>query len=98
MTSEHKKAFWQGHIDGWRQSQLSQRDYCRQHNLTFSSFGYWRTRLNRLQQSANKLIPVKLAGSSSSVTIFLPAGLRLDVPVHALAEILPVVYRTVRAD
>jgi len=30
MTSEQKKTFWQGHIDGWRQSQLSQRDYCKQ--------------------------------------------------------------------
>ena len=97
MTSEQKKTFWQQHIDGWRQSQLSQRDYCEQNDLTYSSFSYWRTRINRLASAGNKLIPVKLSGPSASVKIFLPDGLRLDVPAHALAEILPIVYRTVQA-
>lgn len=97
MTSEQKQIFWQEHIDGCRQSHLSQRDYCKQHDLTFSSFSYWRTRINRLSTQGNKLIPVRLSESLASVRIFLPDGLRLDVPAHALAEVLPIVYRTVQA-
>jgi hypothetical protein len=30
------------------------------------------------------------------VNVFLPAGLRLEMPVHALAEVLPVIVRAVQ--
>lgn len=95
MTSEQKQAFWQSHLEGWRQSRLSQRDYCQQHGLAYTSFGYWRGRINRRLPPDNKLIPVKLAEPQVSVRIFLPGGIRLEVPTQALAEILPMIYRTV---
>lgn len=94
MTSENKRDFWQLHIEGWRQSKLSQKAYCHQQDISFASFGYWRTRLNRKTETRGKFIPVNLAGASSSVKVFLPMGLRLEFPVHALAEVLPVIVRS----
>jgi len=94
MTSENKADFWQRHIEGWRQSSLSQKAYCLQQGLSFASFGYWRTRLNHKTDTRGPFIPLNFAGASSSVTVFLPTGVRLEFPVHALAEVLPVIARS----
>ncbi len=96
MTSEYKHDFWRRHIEGWRQSKLSQKAYCQQQDVSFSSFGYWRARLNRKTEARGKFIPVNLAGVSASVNVFLPLGVRLEIPVHALAEVLPVIVHSVR--
>jgi len=94
MTSAQKRDVWQRHIEGWRQSNLSQKAYCQQQDLSFTSFGYWRTRLNRNTDSRGQFIPMSFAGASSSVTVFLPTGVRLEFPIHALAEVLPVIARS----
>jgi hypothetical protein len=96
MSSEQKSDFWQRHIDDWRQSKLSQKTYCLQQDLSFASFGYWRTRLNRKTEARGKFIPVNITGASTSVNVFLPAGVRLEFPAHALTEVLPVIYRSVQ--
>lgn len=96
MTSNQKKDVWQQHIQDWSKSKLSQKVYCQQHNISFASFGYWRTRLNRLQKPDNKLVPVTLTRPSPVVVMTLPMGVRIDVPAYALAEVLPVVFRASR--
>lgn len=97
MTDEHKQDFWQRHINNWSQSQLTQKAYCQQNDITFASFGYWRTRLNRTVKTGNKLIPINLSPRAESIDVFLPGGLRLAVPVHTLADVLPIVYSTIGA-
>ena len=94
MTSAQKKDFWQQHIQDWSKSKLPQKVYCRQNNISFASFGYWRTRLNRLQKPSKKLVPVTLARPLAVVVITLPMGIRIDVPADALGDILPVVVQT----
>ena len=37
--------FWRGHIEGWRQSDLNQREYCELHGLPLKRFGNWRAEL-----------------------------------------------------
>ncbi len=102
MTQEEKQMHWAAHIEGWQQSELTQPDYCKQQNISYVQFGYWRTRLNRKAspepQSDTKLIPVKITTPlSSTVNLYLPEGIRLDIPAHSLEGILPIVYRAVRA-
>ncbi|MBN4079278.1 hypothetical protein JYT26_01420 [Beggiatoa alba] len=96
MTSENKHDFWRRHIECWSQSKLSQKAYCLQQDLSFASFGYWRTRLNRKTKTRNKFISVNVPRVSASVNVFLPVGLRLEIPAHALAELLPVIVRSVQ--
>ena len=93
MKSDQKKDFWQQHIHEWSKSELPQKVYCQQNNISFASFGYWRTRLNRLQKPSKKLIPVTLTHSSAVVVMTLPMGVRIDVPAHVLNEVLPVILR-----
>jgi len=96
MTSENKHDFWQRHIEAWSQSKLSQKAYCTQQALSFSSFGYWRTRLNRKTEVRGKFIPVNVPSVSASVNVFLPAGVRLEFPAHILPEVLPVIVRSLQ--
>lgn len=97
MTPEQKQEHWVAHIEGWQQSGLTQPDYCKQKNISYAQFGYWRTRLNREVTPDRKLIPATLIQPSALASLYLPAGIRLDVPSHTLADILPVIYRTVQA-
>jgi transposase-like protein len=36
--------FWRGHLDGWRRSDLNQREYCELHGLPLKRFGNWRAK------------------------------------------------------
>lgn len=92
MTTEQKRTFWQNHIHGWQQSGLSQPKYCKQHDLKLANFGYWRTRLSKPNRP-NKLIPVDIK-STAQARLSLPSGIRLEVPVHALAEVLPLLSQS----
>ena len=94
MTADQKHYFWKQHIEAWRESQLSQRVYCDQNKLSFSSFGYWRKRLQTNKNAEKKLIPVTVMRSLPSINIYLPTGMRLECPIEALEQILPLVYRS----
>ncbi len=98
MTSDQKIDIWQQHILEWSEGQLSQKAYCQQNNISFSSFGYWRKRLNRLEKPTKKLLPVTLIQPSAVVVITLPLGVRIDVPMHVLDEVLPVIFRTCQGE
>jgi transposase-like protein len=38
------ETFWRAHLDGWRRSELNQREYCELHGLPLKRFGNWRAR------------------------------------------------------
>ncbi len=38
--------FWQRHLQRWRQSGLSQVQYCRQQRLSATAFGWWKGQLS----------------------------------------------------
>lgn len=39
-----REAFWTEHVEAWRQSNLSQRAYARQHGLPIVRFTYWKNK------------------------------------------------------
>jgi len=92
MTTEEKHQFWQQQIDAWRQSGKPQRTFCTENQLSYSTFSYWRTKINRARQHDSKWLPIQVNTSPAAVTVCLPGGIRLEVPVAALTEVLPVVY------
>ncbi|MGE4059621.1 MAG: transposase [Sphingomonadales bacterium] len=45
MTADKRlelETFWRSHLDGWRRSELNQREYCELHGLPLKRFGNWR--------------------------------------------------------
>ena len=45
-------SFWQLHIAAWQQSGLTQKAYCEQQELRYSTFGYWVRKLRRAAEPA----------------------------------------------
>ncbi len=51
------ESFWRAHLDGWRRSDLNQREYCELHGLPLKRFGNWRAKLKHEESaSASKLL------------------------------------------
>jgi hypothetical protein len=75
---------WRQHIEDWRSSGLSQHAFCRDRNLSFNQFHYWRKKLthpaaNKTQSQTSALVPVIYSSSSSNygLSIQLPNGISL---------------------
>ena len=69
------------HIEQWKQSDLSQKLYCEQHNLTYHSFHYW-YKVYKNNQPANSATPfvqlqVQPQSMQPHVEILLPNGRRI---------------------
>jgi hypothetical protein len=41
-TSQALSDHWRQHIEDWRTSGVSQQAFCRERNLSFNQFHYWR--------------------------------------------------------
>ncbi|WP_043319729.1 hypothetical protein [Microbulbifer sp. HZ11] len=93
MTTQSKTDFWQQHIADWHASGLSQAAYCDQHNLKLSTFTYWRSKQSKPRP---KLIPVSMPTTSDLAELSLPGGIQLQLPVTALEQTLPILWRLLR--
>tara|TARA_R100001591_G_scaffold106111_1_gene114416 strand:- start:1006 stop:1329 length:324 start_codon:yes stop_codon:yes gene_type:complete len=43
--SAEKRAYWEQHLNTWKNSGLTQKDYCKREGLTYGSFKSWRSQL-----------------------------------------------------
>ena len=93
---------WLEHIETWKQSGLTQAQYCRTHSISTKSFYYWKRKANR----AETPVPTtKVATSGFAVAQFetvttihqglsitLPDGTRFDdiyaSNIHVAAQLL----------
>ena len=77
--------FWQRHLQQWRQSGLSQAQYCRRHHLSAPAFGWWKGRLSIAgtpdKRAANEC---KTAGKKSSFVELTLGGREAPAPADAV--------------
>ncbi|MCH7795060.1 MAG: transposase [Proteobacteria bacterium] len=67
-------SFWRAHLDGWRRSDLNQREYCELHGLPLKRFGNWRAKLKHEEPtSAGKLLYRRGGGLSHMTKGAVPA-------------------------
>ena len=57
---EEKHRYWQGHISSWRESNLSQAEYCRRKSLSIKTFGYWKRKKSKPESESVKFFPLVL--------------------------------------
>ncbi len=90
--------YWQGHVDAWRRSGLTQVAYCAQHGLEVNAFYRWRYRV-RVQAPVHTqpappltLIPVNpIIPTTIGIHLHSPGGWRIELPVGGaswLADLL----------
>lgn len=58
---KEKRRYWQGHIESWRQSGLSQAEYCRRQSLSIKTFGYWKRKQGKTIPGDLKFFPLFLS-------------------------------------
>lgn len=71
-----KQKFWSVHIDAWRQSGLSQAEYCRRRGLKSYQLSYWVNRGPCRSASLPALVEVALPKAAAMVAG--ESGLRLN--------------------
>lgn len=74
-----REQFWTAHVEAWQQSELSQREYARQHGLPIARFTYWKNKLYPAERSAefvelkvNAAAPVRIYHRSGTVIECMP--------------------------
>jgi transposase-like protein len=65
-------------IKQWQESGKSQKSFCQEHELTYTTFYYW-LRLYRRVQDESNFLPVEIS-SGSHIEIRYPGGVILQIP------------------
>ena len=68
-TDLGRRDFWQAQIDAWRESGMTQRVYCRRHELPETQFSHWKHRLqkaHRRPSAKTRLVPLTFIGQTYS--------------------------------
>ena len=58
------EAFWRAHHEGWRQSDLNQREYCEAQGLSLKAFGNWRAKFKAEPQPLPRKLLYRRGGLS----------------------------------
>ena len=79
------------HIQSWKESGVSQHQYCLSNNLRFNTFYYWLKKNRSMNSPLNDgFIPIRDKGDSSNIAsnveIQYPNGVRLLVPSMDISE------------
>jgi hypothetical protein len=74
---------WQHHIDAWQQTQLSQAQYCRSHQLDQSQFSYWKRKVLGASHTSTvssqfTIAQVETQHTTSTLSVTLPNGVLID--------------------
>jgi len=74
---------WQHHIDAWQQTQLSQAQYCRSHQLDQSQFSYWKRKVLGASNASTvssqfTIAQVETQHTTSTLSVTLPNGVLID--------------------
>jgi hypothetical protein len=96
MAKRHGQEFWRQHLEAWRCSDLTQREYCAHHGLGEKAFYRWRRKEREAAASAQSpltLVPAKVGApvAGSIVRLHSPGGWRIELPAEGapwLADLL----------
>jgi hypothetical protein len=90
-----RRAYWQAHVQGWRDSGQSKQAYCRDHGLKAANLYRWCAKLGDGQRKGPRLVPVQLpmlAGNGYAMELALSGGrvLRVgaDVDPHWVSQLV----------
>jgi hypothetical protein len=52
-----RRRFWARHLQRWERSGLSQAEYCRRHQISATTFAWWKTRSAVTREAAPATVP-----------------------------------------
>ena len=85
---KQKRAFWKQQLESWRSSGMTQKAYCRQHELKEHQFVYWKKRFVQTDAGIT-FVPLKIRPSMPTPSAMHSSVLRLFVKGDLQIEIGP---------
>lgn len=84
--------FWRKHLDGWKQSGLTQAGYCARHGLSLKNFTRWRGKALKgamPMPAPMALVPVRLerVPTGGTVQLHSPGGWRVELTGASSAQL-----------
>jgi len=100
-SSSKGTEFWSGHIQAWKQSNLSKAEYSRQHDLPIHALRYWFKKLESKngQQSNNAVVPLPfhlqdLPSRTSNLTLTIGQNYQVEITGDFSSSILQKLVKT----
>ena len=95
-----KARYWQQHTEAWQASDLTQPVYCQQHAISLAAFGYWRTRLKKLEERDDattvNFFPVRLKqDNQDSLTLKINGRHSIEIDTNFDGDLLTRVIQAV---
>jgi hypothetical protein len=82
-SSTKGRSFWLAHVKAKNASGLTQREYCRQNNLSYWSFNPWKRRIENETAQFHEISPAivqGLPGESRQIEITIGDTIRISIP------------------
>ncbi len=82
-TRKGNRKFWTRQVQAYHLSGLSQKEFCQKNGLIYTSFGYWKRRLERSAKAEGiEFVEIDVAAvAENSAAITLSVG-KLDIRIH----------------
>lgn len=85
-ASIERRKYWTGQVEGWKESGLTQKEYCLREKISLERFGAWKRRLDsegKIEAGSLVAVPPKIVSSA----LFTAPALRLVVDERYRLEI-----------
>jgi hypothetical protein len=91
-----KRKYWEGQLNSWKASGLTQAAYCREKNLGVRRFLYWKKRIFPERPSATLVeLPMRSVLADSPITVVVDGRCRIEIDKGFDPETLEKVLRVV---
>jgi hypothetical protein len=90
-TKEENRRYWQSHVEAYRKSGLSQREYCRQQGISYWSFNPWKRKLGPETKKVQEIpqdIVRSISPTAKEIELILVNGIRISIPDRFSGETL----------
>jgi len=81
-NNKKRQEVWASHIERWSESNMSQVEYCRQHELIPHQFTYWKTKLRKKNFPVEfvQISPDSINIEQSDLKLNIGHGLQVEIP------------------
>lgn len=86
-THKEKRDFWFAHIDSWKSSSKSQRQYCNEYGLKLTTFGYWQKVHKSKKHEPIPFVKIKIKPNESRITSTKEHFIQVKLPNNIIAKI-----------
>jgi hypothetical protein len=87
LRADKIREYWRGEVQRWRNSGLTQKEYCIKEGISLERFGTWKRRFDREEQSRSGALVAVPAATVASALVERRQGLGLIVSGRYRVEI-----------